>query len=190
MRTARIGQSQQLGRFVKSFACRIVQGLAEQGVAPHPVNPHELGVAARDQQGNERKLGRIVAEKGGQQVPLQVVHAQSRLAQTGRQRAGQARPDQQRTGQARPPGVGHPVDLAQIERRLLEHLLNQRQGPANMVTTGQLRHDTAIGLMQIDLAVQGLRLEHGKPSATGIDHSDSGFITARLDSQDNHGQRV
>jgi hypothetical protein len=44
--------------------------------------------------------------------------------------------------------------------------------------------------MQVDLAVKRLRFEHGKAGPTGIDHRDAGFITTRLDTQNQHGQQV
>ena len=75
-RPARVAQAQQLGGFVEGLARGVVDGLAQDGVAPHPVHPHELRVPARDEQRDKREFRRVRAQEWRQQVALQVVHAQ------------------------------------------------------------------------------------------------------------------
>ena len=116
-------------------------------------------------------------------MPFQVVHTHHRLAQTGGQRAGHASPHQQRTGQPRATRVSHHVQVRQSAAGLNHHFGNQRQHAANVVTAGKLRHHTAIGLVHLDLAVQGMRQQHRHTCAGGIYQRHAGFVARRLDAQ-------
>ena len=54
-RAAGIAEAEQLGRLVEGLAGGVVDGLAEQRVAADVVDAHQLRVAARDEQRDERK---------------------------------------------------------------------------------------------------------------------------------------
>ena len=56
---AGIGQTHQLGGLIKGFTSGVVHRFAQHLVAPHPVDTHQLGVAAGHEQGDEGELGRI-----------------------------------------------------------------------------------------------------------------------------------
>ena len=56
-RATGVSQAQQLGGFVKRFTGGIVNGFTQNLVAPYPVDPHQLGVPARHQQGHKWKFG-------------------------------------------------------------------------------------------------------------------------------------
>ena len=120
-------------------------------------------------------------------MAFQVMHTHHRLAQTGGQRASHAGAHQQRTGQPRATRVGHNVHLRQSAASLTHHLSNQRQHAANMVTAGELRHHAAIGLVHLDLAVQGVRKQHRHACARGIYQRHAGFIARRLHAQHQSG---
>ena len=167
-RPAGVAQAHELGGFVKRLAGRVVDGFAQDFVAAHAVHPHQLGVAARDQQRDKREFRRIGTQERRQQMPLQVVHAQHRPLQRGAQRAGHARAHQQRAGQARAARVGHHIHVAQRSPGLGQHLLGQRQHAADMVAARQLGHHAAIGLVHLDLAVQGVRAQHRHPDGRGL----------------------
>jgi hypothetical protein len=147
-------------------------------VAADAVDPHQLGVAAGDQQCDEGKFRRVGAQEGRQQVAFEVVHAQHRLAQRRAQRAGHARAHQQRAGQAGAPGVGDHVDIAQRSRPRPAPV-RQRQHAADVVAAGQFRHHAAVGLVHGDLAVQRVRASSaarrapcGSTSATPVSSQD------------------
>ena len=125
-RPAGIAQAHQLGGFVKRLARSIVNRLAQQGVMPHAIDLHQLGVPARYQQRHKRKLGRVGTQKRRQQMPLQMVHAQHRFAQSGTQCAGHARAHQQSARKARPARVGDHVHLTQSAASVAKHLSRQR----------------------------------------------------------------
>ena len=100
-RAAGIAQAEELGGLVEGLARGVVLRLAEQRVAADAVDPHELGVAAGDQQRDERKGGRLGRQQGRQQVAFEVVDADRRDAQRRRQAVGEGGADQQGAGQAR-----------------------------------------------------------------------------------------
>ena len=56
LRSARIGQTQELGRLVEGLAKRIVDGRADPAIAPDPFDDLQLGVSARYQ---EEQIGEI-----------------------------------------------------------------------------------------------------------------------------------
>jgi hypothetical protein len=155
-RPARVAEAHQLGGFVEGLARGVVDGLAQDGVAPHPVHPHQLGVSARDKQRDKREFRRVRAQEWRQQVALQVVHAQHWPLQRCAQRAGHARSDQQRAGQPRPPRESDHVHVRQSATGIPQHQFGQRQHATNMVTAGQLGHHTAVSLVHVDLAEQGV----------------------------------
>ena len=125
-------------------------------------------------------------------MPLQVVYPQHRLAQRRAQGAGHARPHQQRPGQTGATGEGDHVKIGQSHLGIGQHLLGQRQHPANVVAAGQLRHHAAIGAVHLNLAVQtvGQQLRQATPS--GHTHQGhAGFVTRRFNTQDQlHGAGV
>ena len=72
---ARIAEPQDLRHLVERLAGGIVPGLAEQLVRAPRRHPQQHGVAARDQQRHEGRLGVRVLQLRGEQVRLHVVHA-------------------------------------------------------------------------------------------------------------------
>ena len=63
LRSARVAEAEQLGGLVEGLAGRVVQRLAQQFVLTDAGHPHQLGMAARHQQGDEGKVRRIGREE-------------------------------------------------------------------------------------------------------------------------------
>ena len=101
-RPAGVAQAEQLGTLVEGLAGGIVDRLAEQFVVADGLHAHQLGVASRHQQRDERKARRIGRQERRQQVAFEVVHAQHRSAQ----RSGQAHNRCPRRSAAHPPARG------------------------------------------------------------------------------------
>ena len=181
-----VTQAEQLGALVEGLAGGVVDGLAQHRVAPHAIDTHQLRVSARDEQRDERELRRIGRQERRQQVPFQVVHAQRRLAQRGRQGHRHAGTDQQRTGQPRPARVGHQVDVLQGATGVGQHLARQRQHAADVVARGQFGHHAAVGLVHVHLAVQRLRQQLWNALACRVDQRDAGLVAGALDAQHLH----
>ena len=116
--------------------------------------------------GKRRRIGR---EERRQQVALEVVDAERRLAERRSQRAGDTGADQQRAGQARAARVGDDVDVApSVGAGRAQDLARQRQDAADVVARSELRNDAAVVGVHLDLAVQRLREQRGvaSPSAS------------------------
>ena len=188
-RPAGVAQAEQLGGLVEGLAGRVVDGFAQQLVAAHAIDAHQLRVAAADQQGDEGKFGWIGAEEGRQQVPLQVVHAQHRLAQRRTQRAGHAGAHQQRTRQAGAARVSYYIDSCQRLPRLRQHVIGQWNHAADVVTAGQLGHHAAVVGMHRHLGVQRVRQQLGHAVFTRAHQRHAGFVAGRFDTenQGRHG---
>ncbi|MCY1532759.1 hypothetical protein D9M68_680480 [compost metagenome] len=173
---AGVRQAHELGALVEGLAGRVVDGLAEQFVAAHAVDPHQLRVAARHQQRHERKFGRVGAQERRQQMPFEVMHPQHRLAQRHAERAGHAGAHEQRAGQAGPARVGHHVELGQRAPGLGHDGFGERQHAADVVAAGQLGHHAAVGLVHGDLAVQRVRTQQRQRVAVRLDQRHAGLV--------------
>ena len=95
---------------VEGFAGGIVERFAEQRVAADAGDAHQLRVPARDQQRDEREIGRIGRQQRRQQVAFEMMHADRRHAEREGQRRADAGADQQRAGESGALGVGDGVD--------------------------------------------------------------------------------
>jgi hypothetical protein len=68
-------------------------------------------------------------------------------------------------------------------------VFGQGQNAANVVSAGQLGHHTTIGLVHIDLAMQGMAQQHGYALGLHIHQGDTGFIARRFNTQHTHGRK-
>ena len=100
-RAARVAESEEAGHLVVGLADGVVDGLAEQLVAPRLGRAGEHAVPARDQQRGLGERHLAVGQVHAGQVALQVVDAHHRDAPAQRQRLGRRDADQQRADQAR-----------------------------------------------------------------------------------------
>ncbi|MNN38285.1 hypothetical protein D3C81_1522720 [compost metagenome] len=86
-----------------------------------------------NQQGDERKLRRLLFQHRRQQVAFHMVHADGRHTPGERHGLGAGRADQQRPDQAGAGGVGDRIDLARRAAGLIQHLADQRQHALDVV---------------------------------------------------------
>ncbi len=137
---------------------------------------HQLGVAAGNQQGQEGERRFGLGQQRRQQVALQVVDAQHRNVQAEGQRVGHAGAHQQRAAQARALGVGDGVEVGQGLAGFGQAGLGQRNGAADVVAAGQLRHHAAVFGVHGHLGVQLV----GQQAAVCVVQRDSGFVAGRF----------
>jgi hypothetical protein len=80
LRPSWVAQAQNLGRLIEGLAGGVVNGLAQQGIVSQRPHGHDLGVTARDQQGQkwEAGLAHVCREQGRDQVPLEVMDPHDR----------------------------------------------------------------------------------------------------------------
>ncbi len=110
VRTARIGQAQELRHLVEGFADGVVDGGADAHVIADPAHRDELGMPARGQQ---QQIGKAdaVGQARGERMGLEMVDRHQRLAGDERDRLGGGEPDQHAADQA---GAGRDRDAVEI----------------------------------------------------------------------------
>ena len=182
LRPARVGQAQQLGALVEGLAGRVIEGLAEDPVAAEAGDLDQQRMPARDQQGDEGKVGLVVLQQGGQQVRLHVVDGHRRDAPAHGEADADGGAHQQRAHQARTRGVGHPGQVGRDHPGLGQGGVDQGQELADMVPGGQFRDDAPEGGMGGHLAVQAMAAQ---PPGRVV-HGRGGFVAAGFDAQNDH----
>ena len=190
-RATGVTQTQQLGAFVKGLAGRIINRLPQQGVLAHPFDAHQLGVPARDQEGDKGEGGRLGSEQGRQQMAFEVVHADGGNAQRQCQRVAGCRAHQQGAGQARAAREGDGVEIARANLRFVQHAPGQRQHAPDVIARRQLRDHAAVVFMHRHLRMQGLRQQavcRVRAATQAVVERDAGFVAGGFDAEDKHGQ--
>ena len=139
-------------------------------------------MAARDEQREVRKGRWLGLEQRGEQVSLQVVHADRRKPPGVREAAreggaGEQCPDEPRAGR-----VGDPVQVLRLRARAFQCPSGQGQEPADMIARGELGHDAPIGAVQVHLAEELVR----EQARVRIQHRGGTLVTGRLKSQHPH----
>ena len=119
-------------------------------------------------------------------MPFQMVNTERRSTQGSRDRTSYSRADEQRACQPGPARVGNDIDLLESCPCLDEHLPKQRQDAPDVVSRGQLRNDSAIDGVEVDLAVEALAEQSRYVAALRTNKSDSGLVARRFDSDDIH----
>ena len=185
-RPARVAQAHQLGRLVEGLAGRVVDGLAEQRVAAHVVDPHQLRVPAGDEQRDEREARRVGREKRRQQMAFEVVHAERRPVQRRGQRARHAGADEQRPGQAGAARVGNDVDVSQDVR--VSASTCRVSGSTRRMWSRDASSGTTppYAAMHLDLAVQRLREQGRRLAGVRLHQRDAGLVAGGFDAEDDH----
>src|SRR6185369_3646695 len=101
LRAARVSEVQERGSLVERFARRVVERLAEERVTSDRVHAHELRVATRDEERDERKFGRGIAEQRREQVALEMMDAHHRALEREAEPGGDRSAHEQRAGEPR-----------------------------------------------------------------------------------------
>ena len=114
-----------------------------------------------------------------------MVYANGGHVECLRQRASQRGTDQQCPHESWPGGVGNAAEVAGRQTRLVQYLVDQLRGLADVIARGQFRHHAAVLCVQVDLAVQTL----GDDSARRVVDGDAGLVAGGLDAEDRPGQR-
>jgi hypothetical protein len=162
---------------------RVVQRVAEQAVATHAGHFEQLAMSAGHQQRDERKRRSRIGEQRRQQMALQMMDADSRLAERVAERTGDARADQQRAGQPGALRVRDRVDVAELETGFGQHALDQRHQSPDVIARCELGHDTAELGVHRHLGMQRVRQQAGFRVVDG----NAGLVAGSLDAEDAHG---
>jgi hypothetical protein len=120
-----------------------------------------------------------IAEERRQQVPLHVVDPIQRQPGCEREARRKLNADEQRADQAGPLGDRQPVELGELDLRARQRLLQHGHRSGQVVSTRQLRHDTA------ELGVdRDLRGDHARVHIQALDDGTGGLVARRLDGED------
>ena len=137
-------------------------------------------MAAARHEAEVGRLDRVVAERAGHHVPVQVVHRHERQPARGGERLRGRDADEQRADQ---PGSARDRDLLDVvEPRAgpLERVGGHRVDQLQVVARGDLRHHAAVARVQ-----QPLRGDHVREDpAVVADDRGAGVVAARLDGED------
>jgi hypothetical protein len=156
-RPAGIAQAEQFGGLVEGFPRRVVLGFAENAVPTDTRYLDQHGVAARHLQRHEREVRGSVLECRGEQMALQMMHADHRNTPGIAQRTGNGGADEQRSDQARTRGIGNPFNGLRIEAGLGQGSFDHRQQPLDVVARRKFRHHAPVRGMQRHLAENLIR---------------------------------
>jgi hypothetical protein len=193
---ARKPEAEQLRGLVEGLAGRVVERVAEHPVVADRPHVDEHRVPTRNEQREIRESGPVGLELRGEQVTLEVVHADRGHAPRIGEAARQGRPDQQCADEAGPGRVGDAVDpgrrgrLARrtfgIARRrrgdVREQQPEHRREPAHVVARGELGHDATPELVQVGLGINPVREQAGAPVVDG----DGRVVARRFYAEDPH----
>jgi hypothetical protein len=136
-----------------------------------------------DEQRDERKGRRGIAEERRQKVAFEMVDADRRHAQGVGESVGGACADQQSAGEPGPSCVGDATDVSDAQPGLVQDLACEGQNAADVVARGELGNHAAVLRMHRHLRVQGMR----EQTAAGVVQGYAGFIAGAFDAEDDHG---
>jgi hypothetical protein len=115
-------------------------------------------------------------------MALHVVDPDGGNIKTESKAASYRRADKQRTGKARTASVGYPVEARSIDTGLRPYRFDKRQQFLDMVPGRQLRDDTSMGPVNLDLGVELVRQQ----AATGFIYRCARIVTGCFESQYKH----
>jgi hypothetical protein len=118
-------------------------------------------------------------------MTLQVIDPHHRLGERDGQGAGIAVPDEKRRGETGPRGCRNAVDGGKPQPRLAHHARNEKRQIAQVLPGGHLRHDTAVGPVQLDLGTDRLRDDIGR-AGIALHQRDGCLVAGGFDTEDAH----
>ena len=178
-RPARVAEIHEPRDLVERLAGCVVEGRTEHAVPKVVLHHDQHRVPAAHQEYDQRHLEIGLLEKSGIEVGLEMVHRDERHVPHERHRLRRRHADEQGTDKARAVGGRDGVDLVVVDAGLDDRLGDDRHDRLDMGTAGDLGHDTAIALMDLDLA------RHDRGHDVGPLSHDGGrrLVTAGLDAE-------
>src|SRR5215469_74136 len=147
---ARVAQAQQFRDLVESLAGGVVARTAETPIAAEIFDREERGMPARHDQREKRERNPLLDERG-QDVPLDMVDTDHRLARRLHQALRAHQADQQRADEARPAGHGDTIDVAEGAPGGFYRALNQGHDRDDVIARRELGHDSTVGAVDVVL---------------------------------------
>ena len=142
----------------------------------------ERGVAAGDDERQERVLGWIVGERRGVDVAFQVIHPDERQAVRPRQRLRERAAHQEGADEAGAVRHRDPVQIGQSETRLVERTLDDGHDHLEMAARRELGYDAAVRGVDGVLGGDDARTH----AAAVLEDGRRGLIAGALDPENDH----
>ena len=108
-----------------------------------PIDPHQFGVAATDQNHQKGRCWWIGVQLGRAQVTFEMVNPDEGFAMQASQGAARHRRHQQGPREPRGDRGGHPVEVGDRQATALDHLLDEQRQRLHMTPRGDFGHHTA-----------------------------------------------
>jgi hypothetical protein len=192
-RAARVWGAEETGNLVKGLTRCVVNRAAEALHGPIALDPHEQRVPTRDHKANRRECWCLnlcrLAEPGGTEVTLKVIHIKHREAARPRPSAPDAGTDEERSDEARSGRQRYPLDLSGNSEPLglLQHLAQKARQPLMVSTRRHLWDHAAERCVDRRLARHTFR----EYLTTAAHEGDRTLVAARFNRQEQsltHGQ--
>ena len=177
LRAAGIAEPQHAGHLVVGLAHRVVAGGAQDAEFVVAGHFHQMGMTAGHHERQERRFEVRMFDQIGQNVALDMVHADERLVRSGADRLRESRTHQEGAGQAGSRGDADLVDVSQRNARVFQRLIEHERNVVQVMTRSDLRHDAAVHFMHFDLG--GDDVAQHFPAVR--QDSDGSLVAAALD---------
>jgi hypothetical protein len=137
-------------------------------------------VAAGDDERHERRLEAFLGQQVGEDVALEVVHADERDVQSHRHRLPRRIADEEGADQTGTPRRRHGVQVTHPHAGLMQGLLDDDRHLLDVCARRDLRNDAAELRMELGLGRDHVRQD----LASAAQHRDRGFVARRFDAED------
>ena len=181
-RAAGKSEAQHLGDLIEGFAQRIVDCAAELLIVEMRPYPQELGMPSRNK---KKKIGRMqtLRQPDRQGMAFEVIDGGERQITDERNRLRRYKPRQHTADKARTSRGGDALQVAKPKAGFGERSLDQRIEHLNVSAGRNLRHDTAIGRVILELRSHNI----GKDNAISLEvapyNCGGSFIAACLNTE-------
>ena len=181
-RPARISEPEELGDLVERLPGGVVSSLADALVATAVARQVERGVAPGNHQGKKWIFRGPLLEEGGVDVTLEVVDADQRLLLGVRHGLGRRASDEERADEAWALGHRDAVHVAEGHPGVVQGAPDHRHDHLGVPAGRQLRHDTAVGRVDVVLRRHDAREDLAAP----VQYGGRGLVARRLDPEHDH----
>ena len=154
---ARVGKTENLGDFIKTFTNGVVAGGADDFEMIVALHVNDLGVATTDDGCEEWKLGIVATEPVGVNVRLEMMGRVERLVVKDGESAGGKGADEKTSDETRSMSDGNGVNIVNGEIGVIERFFNDGIDGFDVAAGGNFRDDAAIFGMDVDLRDDNIR---------------------------------
>jgi len=178
-RAARKSEAKHFGHLVEGFAQRVIDRAAELPIIEMRPHPQELGMPSRNE---KKKIGRMQAlrQPDRQGMTFEVIDGGERQIMDERNRLRRHKPRQHAADETWTSRGGDAVQAAKPKAGFGERSLDQRIEYLNVSAGRNLRHDTAIGRVILELGSHNIGKDNAISLVVAPYNCGGSFIAACL----------